>query len=116
MVRVYHGEVRLGNSRDALSGGTVRELADLPRLTGAPSPESPHPVEGPRPVEGPHPVAGPHEVSLEEWVVIVRQMQEVRIGADGRVRSAGAFNARDASEDREWVRWNRMRNLQRRGR
>jgi len=61
-------------------------------------------------------VAGPHEVSLEEWVVIVRQMQEVRIGADGRVRSAGAFNARDASEDREWVRWNRMRNLQRRGR
>jgi hypothetical protein len=54
-------------------------------------------------VAGPVPVAGPREVSLAEWLVIVRDMQEIRIGADGRIQTAGRI---ESAGDSDWVRWN----------
>lgn len=97
LVRVYRGEVRVGSSDGMLAGGRPTPIEDA-------APKGP-----PRRVSGPTPVAGPHPVSLDEWLVIVKSMQEIRIAADGRIQAAGGFSADDADEARDWVRWNRER-------
>jgi len=105
VLTVHRGEVRVAADAASLRGAKpaigVDSLATLLRPPPPPRPGAPVPVPGPVPV------AGPREVSLQEWLVIVRDMQEIRIGADGRVRGAGRVSS---PGDSEWVRWNLRRN------
>ena len=57
-------------------------------------------------VEGPHEIPGPREVSLEEWSLIVKSMQRVRVDKNGNVAYSGQFSRFDAEEQNDWVRWN----------
>jgi hypothetical protein len=91
LVRVYDGEV-------AVSGG-----GEVPSEKGPPSPlyTTPHKIEGPKPVPG------PRKVSMEEWVYIVKSMQQIRVSADGIAEPPREFTE---AEDRDpWVDWNKER-------
>jgi phage tail protein X len=81
LVRVYDGVV---------------EVSSRPRETSAP-----------RPIGPPHEVPGPHEVTMEEWTRIVRALQEIRIGPDGRPTDPTPFTIEADVDD--WVRFNRER-------
>jgi len=65
------------------------------------------PVGPPTKVEGPKPVPGPTKVSMEEWVFIVKSMQQIRIGADGAAEEPREFTA--AEDKNDWVDWNNER-------
>lgn len=89
LVRVYDGEVGVSGKKKSVSAQQAPVLGE------------------PTAVEGPTEVAGPHEVTMEEWVVIVKSMQEVRISSDGV-----ADQPKDFSEEQdrdEWVNWNKQR-------
>jgi hypothetical protein len=65
------------------------------------------PVGPPTRVAGPKPIPGPHKVTMEEWTVIIKAMQQVRVGADGVPEKPRDFTEK---EDRdEWVEWNKAR-------
>ena len=63
----------------------------------------------PQQVPGPTQVAGPQEVSLEQWTMIVKSMQKVRVNNRGQVIQSGSFSAQDPDEQNDWVRWNQQR-------
>lgn len=87
LVRVYDGTVHV------TGGGKARETA----TPGGP----------PSRVPGPKPIPGPHKVTMEEWTVIIKAMQQVKIGADGVPGKPRDFTE---EEDRDaWVEWNRAR-------
>ena len=87
LVRVYDGTVHV------TGGGKVMD--------------KPEPIGPPTRISGPTPVPGPHTVSREEWTVIIRAMQQVRVGSDGVPDKPRDFTEK---EDRdEWVEWNRTR-------
>lgn len=89
-VKVYSGEVAVNGRRRSQDspGGLTAE------------------------VPGPEEVAGPQEVSMEAWTEIVRDMQRVRIGKDGKPQPVESFtkNSNDA-----WEQWNQSRNESDRG-
>jgi hypothetical protein len=88
LVKVYDGEVAVSSA----AKGTEQKA----------------PVAGPpKPVAGPTQIAGPKPVSMEEWVYIVKSMQQIRIKSDGRAEEPKSFSV---EEDRDaWVDWNRAR-------
>ena len=89
LVRVYDGEV-------AVSGAT-KPMDKGEQIFG----------QKPTRIEGPKPVPGPHKITMEEWVVLLRSMQQVSIRADGTAEKPREFTVQ---EDRdEWVDWNRER-------
>jgi len=89
-VKVYHGEVVLSNVPEKTSEGVKGVV-------------KPVPVEGPRQVEGPRPV------SLEEWSLIVKSMQKVKINSKGQVVQSSSFSQQDEDEKTDWVLWNQER-------
>lgn len=88
LVKVYDGEVAVGAS---------------PKET-----EQKAPVVGPpKTVTGPSRVAGPKPVSMEEWVYIIKAMQQIRIKSDGKPEEPKAFTEEEDRDD--WVDWNKER-------
>jgi hypothetical protein len=85
LVRVYDGTVYVSGGGKALA--------------------QPVPIGPPTKIAGPKPIPGPHTVSMGEWTVIIRSMQQIRIGVDGTPEKPRDFTE---EEDRdEWVDWNR---------
>jgi len=88
LVKVYEGEVSVAGVK------SPRQLS--PKVSGAP-----------QPVSGPKVIAGPKPVSMEEWVYIVKSMQQIRIKSDGKAEEPKDFTE---DEDRDaWVDWNKAR-------
>jgi hypothetical protein len=88
LVKVYDGEV-------SVAASTARKDRKVP-------------VAGPpHPVAGPTAVAGPKPVSMDEWVYILKSMQQIRIKSDGKAEEPREFTE---AEDRDaWVDWNKSR-------
>lgn len=93
-LKVYHGEV-------ILSHGPQSNKAIPRNIT-------------PHEIPGPHEVPGPREVSLEEWALIVKSMQKVKVDKNGRVIHSGDFSRNDEDEKTDWVLWNLTRDQQKR--
>lgn len=89
LVRVYDGEVKV-------EGGKGRQ------------PEAKTPLQGqPQKVSGPTQVPGPAKVSMEQWVYIIKSMQQIRINSAGVPSKPESFTAK---QDRDaWVEWNQRR-------
>jgi len=89
LVKVYDGEV-------AVSAAAAAEKEQKSPAVGPP-----------QPVAGPTSVAGPKSVSMDEWVYIIKAMQQIRIKSDGRAEEPKDFTE---AEDRDaWVDWNKSR-------
>lgn len=88
-LKVYKGEVKITNAPSAV--------------------ESQSTFGKPHPIQGPHPVQGPHEVSLEQWMYIIKSMQQITIDKQGKVVSVGEFSKKDPDEKTPWVEWNKQR-------
>jgi hypothetical protein len=83
VVKVYDGEVSVTGVKKP-----TQQLS--PTVSGAPKA-----------------VAGPKPVSMEEWVYIVKSMQQIRIKSDGKAEEPKDFTE---DEDRDaWVDWNKAR-------
>lgn len=95
VVKVYDGEV-------AVSGG-----GDQPAKSDTQKP----PVLGaPTKVSGPTKVAGPRKITMEEWVYLIRSMQQINISSTGVPDKPRSFTEQ---EDRdEWVDWNKALDAQ----
>jgi hypothetical protein len=88
-LKVYKGEVKITNAP---------ERTDL-------TPQLIKPYQ----IQGPHQIQGPRQVSLEEWVYIVKSMQQITIDTKGQVVSVSEFKSKDADENTPWVEWNKKR-------
>lgn len=88
-LKVYNGEVNISN-------------------TAATSQLKPKMIE-PYQVSGPHEIAGPHEVGVEQWLYIVKSMQQITIDSKGRILTKGEFSINDIDEKSNWVKWNKER-------
>ena len=94
-VKVYTGEVRVSNISETKSLAPSESFA-------------------PQEVPGPHEIQGPREISLDEWVYVVKSMQSIVIGNDGKVKQYGDFSIEDPDEKTDWIKWNiQMDNLKR---
>ncbi len=83
--------------------GTVY-VANPPRDTTKPIDK----MTEPHPVAGPHEVPPPmHKVSMEEWIVIVKAMQQISISPQGVASKPQDFDPKADADD--WVMWNQER-------
>jgi hypothetical protein len=87
LVRVYDGEVRVWG------GGKPMEQSSA---SGPPTS-----------VSGPVSIPGPRSVSMEEWVEIIRSMQQISISAAGVPGKPRTFT--EAEDRDDWVDWNKAR-------
>ena len=98
-LKVYSGEVKISNTPEKIRSLTPRTIKQEPQER--------------REIEGPQEVPGPKEITMEEWVYLVRSMQQITVGANGSIKSIGSFSRTDADEQSEWVRWNQQRDSMR---
>jgi hypothetical protein len=63
-------------------------------IGGGKAVETPKPIRPPTRISGPTPIPEPHKVSMEEWTIIIKAMQQVRVGADGFRRNRGISRER----------------------
>ena len=84
-VKVYTGEVSVANNPSFAGGSNATDLTE---------------------VSGPQEVEGPQEVSMEEWTQIIRDMQRIKIGKNGKPQAVESFtkNSKDS-----WEQWNEER-------
>ncbi len=90
LVRVYTGEVGVW------SGAPMVEEGEKPGV-----------LKAPKAVSGPKPVAGPRKVTMEEWVYIVKSMQQIRVSSQGVPAKPEEFS--DQEDKDPWVDWNKAR-------
>lgn len=95
-LKVYTGEVKISNAPEKMGSLSPQTIGGDSR----------------RQIEGPRQIPGPTQISLDEWVYLVRNMQQITIGANGKVKSTGSFKANDRDEQTDWVKWNRARDRQ----
>jgi hypothetical protein len=88
-LKVYQGEVQITNA---------------PQNTQL-QPQSIQPYE----IQGPHQIPGPYEVSVQEWLYIVKSMQQITVNKQGQVVNVGEFSSNDLDEKTDWVKWNKAR-------
>ncbi len=88
-VRVYSGEVLLSRAKEE----KTQRIKTL------------HPIE----IDGPKVIEGPKEVTLEQWTLIVKSMQKVKIDKEGKIIQSGSFSTKDQDEQTEWIQWNQSR-------
>ncbi len=92
VVKVYDGEV-------AVTGGGDKAVT--------PETRKPPVLGAPTKVSGPTTVAGPKKITMEEWVYLIRSMQQINISSKGVPDKPRSFTEQ---EDRdEWVDWNKAR-------
>jgi ferric-dicitrate binding protein FerR (iron transport regulator) len=85
VLKVYGGEVEVRKKSEAATG------------TKAAPPVFTKPV----------PIQGPHPISMEEWVYIVKSLQQININSDGTATKPFRFDIKADLND--WVKWNQMR-------
>jgi hypothetical protein len=90
LVRVYEGEVKVEG------GGKDKRQEAKPPLQGPP-----------QKISGPTQVEGPKKVSMEQWVYIVKSMQQIRVSSAGVPSKPESFTAKEDAD--EWVDWNKGR-------
>ena len=66
----------------------------------------------PHEIPAPYEIPGPTEISMEEWVYIVKSMEQVTINNRGMIISKGRFSNRDFDEQSDWIKWNQARDRQ----
>lgn len=89
LVKVYDGEVSVSSASNIENNKSAS-------VTGPP-----------KPIAGPATVAGPKPVSMDEWVYIVKSMQQIHIKSNGKAEEPKEFTE---AEDRDsWVDWNKSR-------
>ncbi len=88
-LKVYNGEVHITNAPEN------KKL----------KPQSIIPHE----IPGPYEIPGPTEISMEEWLYIVKSMEQITIDKKGQIVSKGQFNTRDSDEQADWILWNKDR-------
>jgi hypothetical protein len=89
VVKVYEGEVEVKRRVENNAIAAYQNLNDL------------------KPVSGPRPIAGPRPVTMEQWVHLVRSLQQIDIRPDGSATKPFRFDI--AADENDWVRWNRKR-------
>ena len=89
-LKVYSGEVHITNAPDKKKELTPKFLV-------------------PREVPGPVEIPGPTEVTVDEWLYIVKAMQQITLDKTGKVVSKGIFGVNDPDENSDWIRWNKSR-------
>ena len=63
-------------------------------------------IRKPQQIQGPTQVQGPREVTAEEWVKIVKAMQQITISQEGEIINFSGFSLQDEVEQTPWVKWN----------
>ncbi|OGP89113.1 MAG: hypothetical protein A2031_08480 [Deltaproteobacteria bacterium RBG_19FT_COMBO_43_11] len=88
LIKVYDGEVNVS--------------APVPQKE-----QKPLAIEAPKSIPGPTVIEGPKPVSMQEWIYVVRSMQQIYIKSDGKAEEPKEFTEEEDSD--EWVDWNKER-------
>lgn len=89
LVKVYDGEVAVQGVPQQKQQSTVPAFGP------------------PQPVSGPTAVSGPKPVTMEQWVYIVKSMQQIEVTSDGQAGKPKDFTEAEDMDD--WVKWNKQR-------
>jgi len=101
--RVHHDSARQETQLKVYTGEV--KISNVPEKMNTMTPQTLRPTQ----IQGPVQVPGPTPITMEEWVFLVRSNQQITIGAQGKIKSAGTFSRNDRGENNEWVRWNLQR-------